>query len=758
MRAYRVLGRKATAARARGIEGLRAEMVGRADEMQVLQNVVNDLKQGVGRIVCVLGEAGLGKSRLIAEAHAAWETLLGPNGNWFETGSLSYESGHAYGLFQRLIRNVTGIGYDDPPALVREKLAPLVEGFPEAERTHHWQVLEVLFGLADEPGAAPIDGDTFKRELFELMHDWWRERFAAHPTVLVFDDMHWSDAASVDLLRQLLPLSDEIPLVLLCAMRAERQAPAWQIKLTADEEYPHRYSEIVLRPLSDAESTELVNRLLSNPTLPERLLTNILEKSGGNPFFIEEVVRTLIDSGAVVSETQMNDGEARRTWRAVKSSGDFAIPDTLQSLLAARMDRLEESTRGTLQIASVIGRSFYQRVLQAVDQSGAELDKRLSTLLRLEMIREAARVPEVEYAFRNPLTQEAVYQTILLKRRRDFHRRVGEAMEAIYPDRLERLYGLLAHHFALAGLRDKAIHYYRQAAHQAITLYAYDDAVLNLHTSLALIAGDEASEAHVLLLEELGDVYRLLRDGASAIAQYQAALDLCQPDMGSDPLPAVRLHRKTIQVVSDLKWSVGVESLQQANECRLTSRASLVDALQRLQSAPAHAETVRVLVALSTDAWRIEEPPDWESAQRFAQQAVDMARQLNDAMELSQALGALANVLDGRSLLREHLQVVEQRLALCGERDFTDIRESIEAHRAVGAALMYVGEYEKALPYLREAEEQAERGHVVEQQVNAIGLQAQCWFRLDRWDDVLASEERWRTLERQFPRERVGET
>src|SRR5438309_11896262 len=111
------------------------------------------------------------------------------------------------------------------------------------------------------------------------------------------------------------------------------------------------------------------------------------------------------------------------------------------------------------------------------------------------------------------------------------------------------------------------MHYYRPAAHQAIALDAYDDGVLNVHASLALIAGDEASEAHVLLLEELGDVYRLLRDGASAIAQYQAALDLCQPDMGGDSLPAVRLHRKTIQVVSDLKWSVGVESLQQANEC-----------------------------------------------------------------------------------------------------------------------------------------------------------------------------------------------
>ena len=125
------------------------------------------------------------------------------------------------------------------------------------------------------------------------------------------------------------------------------------------------------------------------------------------------------------------------------------------------MDRLEDDVRATLQLASVIGRSFYLRVLQAVGEASPELERHMGTLMRLDMIRESARVPEVEYSFRNPLTQEAVYQTILLKRRREFHCRVAEAMEALYPDRLEGIYGLLAHHFTLADQPERAIQYAR---------------------------------------------------------------------------------------------------------------------------------------------------------------------------------------------------------------------------------------------------------------------------------------------------------
>lgn len=758
IQSYRVLGRKDVAARVRGIEGLHAEMVGREDEMDTLKSVMTNLNQGVGRIVCVLGEAGLGKSRLVNESFRVYKGLIGEKGNWYETISLSYEYNQAYGLFQRLIQRVIGIAYDDPPQIVRKKLTALVENFAEERRPHAKQVFEALFALEMDGNGPPLDDETFRDELFVAMRDWWRVQFSEKPTVLVFDDMHWSDAASIDLLTQLLPLTGEIPLILLCAMREERNSPAWQIKITADEQYRYRYSEIILRPLSEADSNELINRLLAIAELPDELRTSILQKSDGNPFFIEEVVRTLIDNGVVVSEDRIVDGESRRYWVAAGEGAEFAIPDNLQSLLSARLDRLEDATRNTLQMASVIGRSFYHRVLQAVDQDSTELDKHVSTLLQLDMIRESARVPEVEYMFRNPLTQEAVYETILLKRRREFHKRVGEAMEELYPDRLEGLYGLLAHHFTLAGQRERAINYYRQASRQSVIVFAYEEAEENLRAALELIEPVNQPETHLEILEELADVCRLVRDFVEAISYLQKALDLWSGFEDRARIDSIRLHRKIVQIATEAKWSVDAETFDRVNEVSKESLTSLEESLQAMEGEPAHPETVLLLSALSVSAWRNETLPDWEAAQGFAQGAVDMAGELDDPVLLSRAMSALASVLDGRSLLRPHLEVAMDRLEITGEASFADAREQIDSLRGAGLALMYVGEYAQAQPYLEEAEEHARRIRATDQIANTLGIQAQSMFRADKWDEVLAIEERWRDLEQRHSRERVGET
>jgi tetratricopeptide (TPR) repeat protein len=173
-----------------------------------------------------------------------------------------------------------------------------------------------------------------------------------------------------------------------------------------------------------------------------------------------------------------------------------------------------------------------------------------------------------------------------------------------------------------------------------------------------------------------------------------------------------------------------------AKQARLASRAQLIERLGPLGGTAPNLETVRALVALSTDAWRIQDPPDWEAAQRFGQAAVDMASRLDSLGDLSLAYGALGNVLDGRGRLREHLQVAEQRLAICRRPEFNDLREQIEALRALGSARMNVGEYAEALPQLVEAEALANRVRATDQIINALGIQAQCLFRLDRWEEV----------------------
>jgi tetratricopeptide (TPR) repeat protein len=334
---------------------------------------------------------------------------------------------------------------------------------------------------------------------------------------------------------------------------------------------------------------------------------------------------------------------------------------------------------------------------------------------------------------------------------------VGEAMESIYADRLDGLYGLLAHHFTLANEREKAIEYYRKAAKQAVGLFAYDDAIQNLRGALELIEAGKQMENHRILLEELGDVYRLLRDIGQAIALYHDSLHLWETLPEAEEIIAVRLHRKIVQLATESKWNVDLDTYRHVRDLTLESLEELELSLSRGDHEP-NTEVVRALATLSFEAWRSRIPPDWERAQRFAQAAVDMAEELAEPVVLSRALGALCNVLDGQSLLRDHLQFALRRLEVSANPRVDDPLERIDAVSGAGMALMYVGEYERAIPQLQEAETLAIKAQSIGQQTAAIGLQSQCAFRLDRWDDVLALEDKWRELERRYPRQRVGPT
>lgn len=523
--AYRVLERKSAPGRLRGIESLEAELVGRSQEMARLQSVLTDLERGIGRIVCLTGGAGLGKSRLIQELKRTEGRDLAVN--WFETASLSYETTYPYALFQQLIRRLNGIPASDEAAQFWDKISALTAQLPNGEESRYTRVFAALFGLPDPSGQPPLEGEHFKRQLYAAMREIWQSRFKAQPTMLVLDDLHWADPASIDLLLHLLPSVESSPLVLLCSFRPDREAPSYKVKQTADAQYHHRYTEIDLRPLSEEQSDELVNRLLSIPDLPDSLSARIQERAGGNPFFVEEVVRTLIENGAVVPEDRPENGTVRRYWRATSESTAIDIPDSLQGLLSSRIDRLEEGTRQIVQLASVIGRSFYHRVLTEIGREDmltvGSVDDQIDRLVRLEMIQEAARVPEVEYRFRNPLTQEIAYQTILLKRRREFHGRVGAAMEALFPERLAELAPRLAFHFSEARQAEKVLVYHTLAGDNAFRLFALDESLSNYEQAMEWAErGGASNEQLIHLYRRRGRALELLLRHDEALETYQA--------------------------------------------------------------------------------------------------------------------------------------------------------------------------------------------------------------------------------------------
>ncbi|MCH7567699.1 MAG: AAA family ATPase, partial [Nitrospirae bacterium] len=354
---YRIVAPKAEPGSVRGIEGLSSPLVGRSREFERLQQILRELQQGRGGIIFLIGEAGLGKTRLIEELQRDWLEGGRPQRSWIRSRAISYDANQPYGLLREYLRSAHGIAPDDTPKEVRDKIQAHVQSLPEDIQDRSQESIELLLSIQREEDVSHSQGESLKRELFSALHDALRGTFS-EPTVLVFDDLHWSDAASSELMRHLLQLTEQVPVLFLFAMRPYRKSPGWQIKVEAETSYPHRYSEIELQPLSSAESEVLVANLLQISELPTGLQRRILEKAEGNPFFVEELIRTLIESGVVVRD------ESGSRWRATAEIEDISLPDTLQRLLISRIDSLDSEIRQTVQLASVIGGRLYYRVLE----------------------------------------------------------------------------------------------------------------------------------------------------------------------------------------------------------------------------------------------------------------------------------------------------------------------------------------------------------------------------------------------------------
>jgi tetratricopeptide (TPR) repeat protein len=468
--------------------------------------------------VCLIGDAGLGKTRLVRELKASFLREEGGE-SWFETGSRSYEATRPYALFGRLIRRLARAGPNDPADVLRQKVAVVFEGLAAEQRSQWQRVVESVLGLPDVSGEPPLEGETFKQLFLTANRILWKGLAVSSsgsdrrgPAVVVCDDLHWTDTASVELLCQLLALTDEVPLLVVCSFRPDRQAPCWRLKGVADVEYAHRYTEIALRPLSEAEGAALLQAVLPGAEVPPVTRARILTKASGVPFFIEEVVRSLIDRGLI----QRHDGGFR--WAAPTSVDEIDVPDNLQSLLVARIDRLDEPSRGVLQVAAVAGAAFFYRVLARVIGERVGLDRQIATLVRANMIRETRREPELQYTFNSLLTHEAAYNTILLRHRREFHRRVGEALESLFPQRREELASVLAHHFSEARDDARAQHYLTVAGDAAYRLSAYVEAIA--HYSAALERAEQISTGTPLLLR----LYTLRGRALELSARYEEAL------------------------------------------------------------------------------------------------------------------------------------------------------------------------------------------------------------------------------------------
>jgi ABC-type oligopeptide transport system substrate-binding subunit/class 3 adenylate cyclase len=539
---YRLLATKAVPGKVRGVAGLESPLVGREAEFHALQEAVGRVQAGVGGIVTLVGEAGLGKSRLVAEIRHSSRPQRSAFAirhlNWVEGRCLSYGSSIAYLLWLDILRGLLDAAADVPPTAVRDALREQIQTLCPDRFDDVFPYLARLMSLpleaSDEAVLEDLDGEKLKSGTFRAVEMLIECASQQRPLAIVCEDLHWADPTSLELLEQLLPLIDRIPLLLICIFRPERKHGCWRIRETAVRDYHHRHVDLGLDPLSAAESETLVGNLLRVEGLPQELRERILSHAEGNPFYVEEIIRSLIDDGAIV-----RDGASGR-WQATRSVADIAIPDTLHGVLMARIDRLQEESKRVLQLASVIGRLFFYRVLAEIAREERQLDTHLMTLQREEMIRERARTPELEYIFKHQLTQEAAYNGLLKKERRIFHRQVAEALERLFPDWVEERVGLLAYHWERAEEAGKATEYLLRAGDQARLAYAHAEAIDYYQRALAFLKDQEEHERAARTLMKLGLTYHTAFDFQRSRQAYEdgfAVWQRAEESQESAPLP-----------------------------------------------------------------------------------------------------------------------------------------------------------------------------------------------------------------------------
>jgi class 3 adenylate cyclase/predicted ATPase len=465
----------------------RTALVGRERERSHLEAAARDLEAGRGQVLVVLGDAGLGKTRTLAELRRR----VGDGAAWLGGRCASYGAETPYGPLVEVLRAWVGVEETDAELAVRTKLRARTGALLGPLHDRAVPYLGLLLSIRLDPDQERELLGVPAEELAARQRDaflTWAEAVAGQrPLVLAIDDLHWANATTRELAERLLDLTDRAAVLLAVAMRPDPASEGWRFRMTAQGRFAHRAVELSLTPLTPRASAELVDALAPPGLLAPAIRDELVSKAEGNPLFLEELVRAILESG----------GDRHRTW-TLTAGAAADLPPALESLLVARIDRLEPSARNVAQVAAVVGREFPASVVTAVARSD-DADRDLATLLRADIVRELRRFPELECTFRHGLLQEAALATLTSTALRDLYARVGEAMEAHWADAVDDHLEDLAFYFYRSAQPARALDYLGRAAARARAIDATDHAreLWSRAGRLAQRLGDEDARARI---------------------------------------------------------------------------------------------------------------------------------------------------------------------------------------------------------------------------------------------------------------------
>ena len=442
---FRVVGLLCrTDARSARFAGTLAAFVGRQHELAVLGDLASRVRAGKGQAVSIVGEPGIGKSRLL---HECAQHVAAPAGMAVLEGRcVSYGSNIPYLPLADLIRTHCGVRESDPPETARLAVERTCRNHDLPFESGTW-LLRVIAAIDTSSALEGMSPEAVKARTFDALRTLFFRAAKRTPLLIAVEDIHWIDRTSEEFLATLVERLAGAPIMIVTTCRPGYRVP-WLDRSS--------FAQITLHPLTTADSTQLVGSVVGEQPLPEAASTSIVEKGEGNPFFLEELARAVVERGAVST----------------------AIPETVQGVIMARVDRLTERAKHVLQTASVLGREVPLQLLDRVWRGG-EYALELGELCRLEFLYEKPGADEPAVIFKHALTQDVAYDSLLARTRRELHLRTAEALVGLYGDR-DDLAATFAYHYARTDLVDEAVRWLTRAADGAARVYANAEAVLHL--------------------------------------------------------------------------------------------------------------------------------------------------------------------------------------------------------------------------------------------------------------------------------------
>jgi predicted ATPase/class 3 adenylate cyclase len=642
---YRLGGPLASPRAARGLEalGLSTPLIGRDAELQRMLASLDQACGGSAQLLRLVGEAGIGKSRLVNEfvARVGCEDRF--RNVAVRQAACSSLGEQSYGAIGAVMRSAAGMMQNDAPDEMRVKLASLLTdlGLAGEEAERLMPLLYHVLGLGDPKATLQhVEPEQLRRQILHAVRTIIERRLALSPLLIVVEDLHWADAVSLEALRFVMDRLERTRLMLVVTHR-----PA----LENDHLDSSRFSHTALRlsRLGDADGRRLLAALFgedwvsSAGALPDK----ILDRAGGNPLFIEEIVRSLIELDVLKRDGQQ--------WQIVTGEAAVSIPDTIQAMLLTRVDRLPQEARRLAQEAAVIGPRFEATLLEAVTADPSRLEADLELLCDAEIIQEVAGAG---YRFTQTLLQDVIYQNLLLQRRIEMHGQIAAAFEGLCGENPERLEDLtvLGHHFGLSLAREKGARYLREAGDRARMIYANDDALRFYEQALVALATAEQTPLRLQLGERIADLYGPTGRRALAHEHYETVLRAYREN--DDHVASARVLRK----IGRLLWDVGK---------RDEAEARYVEAAVLLDGADAPIEQAHLWQERGRLAFRTG---DHARAAQWADEALECVRGLSGddasengrdaALATAEALNTKGVALARLGLSREAVREVERSI------------------------------------------------------------------------------------------------